>query len=323
MLKMIRRKLILGTCLLSAIPALAAYPEKPIKLIVPYAAGSPADALSRIIGDELSKRLSQSVVVENKPGANAMIGSGTLAKSAADGYTIGLGTSDTMSINPNIYKKISYDAAKDFAPIVNVARFNMVLVARPNLDVKGGEDLISEAKKSPGKLSYGTWGLGSLAHLWAMQLEKSASIKMMHVPFQGSPAALQALMGDQIDMMFMLPNVAVQTEKTGKVKIIGSTSSERLPDFPEIRTLAEQGFKNFSGAQWMALFAPAGTPSAVLDRINNEVNAFLKDPSVTAKLAGLSMYAEGGKPNDLKQLVSTGSVHWQKLLTENNFKPLD
>lgn len=305
------------------LPAQAAYPEKPIKIVVPYVVGSPADALSRLVADGLRKSLNQPVMVENKPGANAMIGSSTLAKAPADGYTIGLGTMDTHAINPLIYRKISYDAVKDFTPIVNVSGFNMVLVGRPKLPAANGTEVLALARKSPESVSYGTWGLGSLAHLWGLQLEKAGAVKLFHVPFQGSPAAQQSLMGDQIDMMFMLPNAAVNSQQAGHVKILGSTSADRLTDYPQILTLAEQGFTGFAGSQWFGLFAPANTPESVIETLNKEVNAILEKPETMEKLSVLSMYAIGGSPSSFVETIDSSTKVWKHLIAESDFQPLD
>src|SRR4051812_16784918 len=232
----------LASVLAFAASAHAAWPEKPVKIIVPYVAGSPADTVARTLGDGLAKRLNQPVVVENRPGANALIGTQAAARSAPDGYTLVIGNLDTHALNPLLYKTPGYDPERDFAPIVLVSRPTLMLVGSPALQAKTGAELIALAKAQPGKLTYGTWGLGSAAHLWGIQLEQAARIDLLHVPYQGSPAAANALFGNQIDLMFMSPAQALPSEKAGKLKIIGSTAAKRVPQWANVPTLAEQGF---------------------------------------------------------------------------------
>lgn len=300
-----------------------AFPTKPVKLIVPYMAGSPADALARVVADGMSKDLNSPVIVENRPGASGMIGMSNVSKAAADGYTLALGSMDTQAINPWIYKKVPYHATNDFAPVAMLGSFNMFLVSGKNASVHQGKDVIAQAQKAPEKVSYGTWGVGSLAHLWGMRLEKSADVKLFHVPFQGSPAAMQSMLSGQIDMIFMLPNVAQAMQKEGKVKIVGSTSASRLVNYPDVPTLAEQGFSGFSGVEWFALYAPAKTPAAVVDVLNKSANKVLAAPEVIQRIESLSMKAEGGTAQHLRATEIKDSEGWKDLIQKSNFVLLD
>jgi tripartite-type tricarboxylate transporter receptor subunit TctC len=318
----IRRVAIAFSMVISTI-AVAAYPDRPVRIVVPYTAGSPPDAVARAIGESLSKRLHQPVVVDNRPGANAMIGMSAVAKSSPDGYTLVLGTMDSHAINPLIYRKVTYDAQRDFAPICMVSSFNMMLVGRQGLEAKTAADLVAYARKHPGKLTYGSWGLGSLGHLWGLQLERAAAISMLHIPFQGTPATLQSLLGEQIDLMFLLPNLAAASQEKGQLKILGSTSKNRRPDYPSVPTLSEQGFSGFVGVQWFALSAPAGTPPEIVNLLNREVNLVLKEEAVKSRLTFLSMDAEGGSATDLAQTIVQSTNTWKKLIDESGFKPLE
>ena len=301
----------------------AEIPSKPIKLVVPYMAGSPADSLARIVADGMSKDLKNPVVVDNRPGASGMIGMSVVSKSAADGYTLALGSMDTQTINPWVYKKVPYQAATDFAPVAMLGSFNMFLVGGKNAAQRSGKDVIEQARKEPEKVSYGTWGIGSLAHLWGMRLEKAADVKLFHVPFQGSPAAMQSMLAGQVDMIFMLPNVAQSMQKDGKVQILGSTSAERLPDYPQVPTLAEQGFSGFSGVEWFAVYAPAKTPAAIVQALNASANKVLLSPDVVQRIAGLSMKAEGGSPESLRATEARDSSAWKELIQKSQFQLLD
>jgi tripartite-type tricarboxylate transporter receptor subunit TctC len=301
----------------------SAFPDKPVKLLVPYMAGSPADALARVVAEGMSRDLKQPVVVDNRPGASGMIGMSTVAKAAPDGYTLALGSLDTQAINPWVYKKVPYRAAEDFSPVAMLGSFPMFLVGGKAYSGNTGQDIIAQSKQEPEKVRYGTWGVGSLAHLWGMRLERAADVKLFHVPFQGSPAAMQSLLSGQIDMIFLLPNVAENMRKDGKVKILGSTSGARLPLYPDVPTLAEQGFKGFSGVEWFALYAPAKTPEAVITRLNQSANKVLASPEVIQRIESLSMKPEGGTPQSLRATQAQDSDGWKTLIQSSKFELLD
>ncbi|MCG2592425.1 tripartite tricarboxylate transporter substrate binding protein [Ramlibacter sp. XY19] len=311
---------LLALLALAFISAQAAYPDKPVKLLVPYVAGSPADNVARTLADGLAKRLQQPVVVDNRPGANALIGTQALARAAADGYTIGIGNLDTHALNPLLYKSPGYDPEHDFAPVVLVSRPTLMLVGSPALQAKTGAELVALAKAQPGKLTYGTWGLGSAAHLWGIQLEQAAKIDLLHVPYQGSPAAANALFGNQIDLMFMSPAQALPSEKAGKLKIIGSTAAKRVAAWSQVPTLAEQGFAGYEGATWFGIFAPAGTPADVVDRLNRELNAVLQAPETIEKFATMAMTPEGGVRQDLAQTVAASRRKWAQTIADKKIQ---
>jgi tripartite-type tricarboxylate transporter receptor subunit TctC len=303
-----------------AASAHAAWPDKPVKIVVPYVAGSPADTVARTIGEGLAKRLNQSVVVENRPGANALIGTQAAARAPADGYTLAIGNLDTHSLNPLLYKSPGYEPERDFAPVVLVSRPTLVLVGSPALPARNGAELIALAKAQPGKLTYGTWGLGSVAHLWGIQLEQTAGIDVLHVPYQGSPAAANALFGNQIDLMFMSPAQALPAEKAGKLKIIGSTAGKRVAQWAQVPTLAEQGFPGYEGATWFGIFAPAKTPVEVIDVLNRELNAVLKAPETTEKFAAMAMTAEGGSREELARTMAASRKRWAQIIADRRIQ---
>lgn len=298
----------------------ADYPDKPIRLVVPYVAGSPADTVARALGEGLSQRLKQPVVVDNKPGANALIGTQFAARAAPDGYTIAIGNLDTHALNPLLYRNPGYDPVRDFEPVVLVSRPTLMLVASPALAAKNGSELIALAKAEPGKLTYGSWGLGSVAHLWGIQLEQAAGLQMLHVPFQGSPAAATALMGNQIDLMFMSPAQALPAEKGGKLKIMGSTAARRVATWQQVPTLAEQGFTGYEGATWFGIFAPAQTPSEVLETLNRELNAVLQAPQTLEKFGAMAMSPEGGTRQQLSQAIADSRARWAKVIADKKIQ---
>jgi len=308
------------TCLAlcASASAVAAYPDKPIRLVVPYVAGSPADNAARRLGEGLTQRLGQTVIVENKAGANGMIGSEQVARAAADGYTIMIGNMDTHALNPLLYKTMRYDPVRDFEPVSLLGMLSTILVARPGATFNDGPSLIAQAKREPGKLTYGSWGLGSVAHLWGGLAEDLAGIQLLHVPFQGTPAALNALLGSQIDLLFAPPSVAVANAKTGKLKIIGYTAGKRLAAYPDVPTLAEQGFANYEGTTWFGIFAPAKTPVDRLDLLNKEIRAVLASPAMMETAATLTMDVRGGDRQQLATVMQESRTKWGRIIQEKN-----
>lgn len=318
MFSFITRAMAAGVALFTGASALAAYPDKPIRLLVPYVAGSPADNAARRIAEGLALRVGQSVIVENKAGANGMIGSEQVARAAPDGYTIMLGNMDTHALNPLLYRTMRYDPVKDFEPVALLGTLSTMLVARAGAPFNDGPALIATARREPGKLTYGSWGLGSVAHLWGGLAEDAAGIQFLHVPFQGTPAALNALMGGQIDLLFAPPSLAVANARTGKLKIIGSTAASRLANYPDVPTLAEQGFANYEGTTWFGIFAPARTPADRLDRLNAEINAVLTSPSMAETAATLTMNVRAGDRQQLSAVMQESRSKWGRIIQSKN-----
>jgi len=270
--------------------AYAAWPDKPLRMIVPWPAGAATDAAARVIAERLATRLGQPVIVDNRPGASGIIGTGIAAKSPADGYTLVIATADTHSINPHVYKTLPYDALKSFDPIVMFGRIAPVWIARPGLEANSLQDLVAAAKRTPGKISYGSWGIGSTAHVSGALLEAAAGIELLHVPFQGAAPALQALLGGTIDIMPFSGPVASANQKAGKVKIIGVAGAARaLPWLPDTKTLAEQGVKDAEMTFWYGVVVPAGMAPDLRERIVREVVAILKQPEVLPLLVNQGM----------------------------------
>lgn len=265
--------------------AQAQYPDKPVRLIVAWPPGGGTDTAARLIAERLTQRFGQAVTVENRAGANGIIGTTVAAKAPADGYTLLMATADTHSINPHIYKNLPYDAAKGFDPITLVGKLSFVLISRANFEATTLQELIAAAKRKPGGISYGTWGVGSTAHVGMALFESSAGVDLLHVPFQGAGPATNALLGGQIDLYLAGANGAEQMRKAGRVKVFGVGSVQRSANWlPDVKTFAEQGLVGAESGSWYGIMTPAGVPQPIRDRLTTEIVAILKSPDVNQKL---------------------------------------
>ncbi len=264
-----RHVLALAACALAAAaaPALAQdYPSKPITFVVPFAAGSATDQLARALGQALTTATKQAVVVENKGGASGMIAAQQVARSAADGYTVLITTNTTHAANQHLYKKLPYDAVKDFAPVAGLGKGGQVLVVRADAPYKNVGDLLAAAKKQPGKLSFGSGS--SSSRVAGEMLKQLAGVDLMHVPYKSNPLAITDLLGGQIDLMITDTSTGVPQVKSGKLRALGYSTTKRSPQLPEVPTLEEAGVKGYDMGYWFAAYAPAGTPEAVVARLN-------------------------------------------------------
>lgn len=264
------------------------FPTKPVRFIVPYAAGGATDLLARTIGEKLSASLGQPFVVENRPGAATLIGAQLVAKSEPDGHTLLMATSTTLAINVSLYSKLPYDPVKDFAPISLVIAHPFVLLVNPNLPVQTVQDLIAFAKSKPGQLAYASGGSGSFPHLAMALFQSMTGIDVVHVPYKGSAPALIDLMGGQIAMMF--DNTALNYVKGGKLRALAITTQQRAAVMPNVPTLSEAGVSGYELAAWQGVVAAVGTPRPVVDKLNSEIVKLLKLPDVQARLT-----ADGGQ----------------------------
>lgn len=264
-----RHVLALAACTLAAAaaPALAQdYPSKPITFVVPFAAGSATDQLARALGQAVTTATKQAVVVENKGGASGMIAAQQVARSAADGYTVLITTNTTHAANQHLYKKLPYDAVKDFAPVAGLGKGGQVLVVRADAPYKNVGDLLAAAKKQPGKLSFGSGS--SSSRVAGEMLKQLAGVDLMHVPYKSNPLAITDLLGGQIDLMITDTSTGVPQVKSGKLRALGYSTTKRSPQLPEVPTLEEAGVKGYDMGYWFAAYAPAGTPEAVVARLN-------------------------------------------------------
>ena len=311
----ILKAFITAACLALVAGAQAQYPDKPVKVVVAWPPGSPTDSVARIMSERLAQRLGQPVTVDNRPGANGTIGTTYVAKAAPDGYTLVFGTADTHSINPHVYKSLQYDAIKGFEPISLVGVVNFLLISRPNFEQSDLQSLVAAAKLQPGKISYATWGTGSSAHVAFALLEQAAGIQLLHVPFQGSAPAMNAIMGSQVDIMVTgAPLTADTNRKAGKIKVLGISAPRRAAALPDVRTYAEQGVTDAQAGSWYGLLAPAGLPAAVRDRLANETIAILKVPETAKRIEGFGWTVVGNTPAEFSAFLRAELDRYGKVI---------
>lgn len=296
------------------------YPSKPVKMIVPYAAGGTTDVLARIVADKLTQGLGQTVVIEYKPGAGGTIGADAAAKSPADGYTIVMGAPGSHSTATSLYAKLPYDPVKDFVPIVHVANVPNSIVVHPGLAVKSVPELIAYAKTHPGELTYGSAGTGATTHLTGELFALLANVKLTHIPYKGSGQAMVDLLGGQIQMMFEnLPGAATQI-RSGKIRGLAVTSLRRSAAFPDLPAVSET-LPGFEVVAWFALFAPAGTPAAIVARLNAESNKALSLAEVREKIAAAGSDPIGGTSDELARFLANDIAKWTRVTREAGIKP--
>lgn len=270
------------------------YPNKPIRLVVPFTPGGVTDTSGRLIADQLSKRLGQQVIVDNKPGASGNIGTGLVATAAPDGYTLVLGFDGTMVINPHVFEKVPFDTLKDFAPIGRIGDATLILVANPAVAAKTLQELIALSKTQPGGLSYGTSGTGGTPHIAGEQLKLRTGANLVHVPYKGGGQALTDVLGGTIPLVYTAVAGAQGHVKAGKLRAIAVSSAQRSKSLPDVPTFIESGVADFEVSSWVGLLAPAKTPKAIVDRLNQELNAVLNDPEVREKLNLMGIAATPG-----------------------------
>jgi tripartite-type tricarboxylate transporter receptor subunit TctC len=286
-----------------------AYPAKPVRLIVPYAVGGSTDQTARLIARSLSTRLGQQVVVENKAGAGGALGHDAVAKAPADGYTLLFSAAGPLTVTPHTYAKLPYDA-KAFEPITLVATQPLLLVVKPGLPVNSVADLVREAQAKPGKLSYGSFGNGSAAHLAGEYFKTLAKVDMVHVPYKGSGPALVDLVAGQIDLMFDVFSTAAPLVKAGKLRPLAITSLERSPQLPDVPTMEQAGVSGFDAGTWFGLLAPAGTPRNVVDQLSRTMNAVLEEGELRDILAAQGAVVRGGTPAQFQRFFLAEYDKW-------------
>lgn len=298
-----------------------AWPSKPIKLINGFPPGGGADILARLVAERLSASLGQQVIVENRTGATGMIAAQSVAASPPDGYTILLYTMNMACTSPIMPgNKINIDPDKDLMPIVIIAGLDNLLYVSPKTDFKTVEDVIKAAKANPGKLTYGSSGVGGSYHLWAAQFTTMADIEMLHVPFRGGPPAIAEIVAGRVDMMFgnlaeILPHI-----RSGAVRAVAFTSVPPSPVLPGVPTIAQSGLPNYRADNWFGLGAPAGTPQEVVDRLNAEVNRLVKDPAFAEKLVSLGFQPTGGSVEEMKATILRDRAKWKTVIDANNIR---
>ena len=296
------------------------WPTKSITLIATYAAGGSADTRMRLLARKLTEKLGQPVVVENKGGAGGVIGTGVIAKAAPDGYTIGSGNMAPLAVNPSLMKKMPYDPVKDIAPIILIESSPLVLSVANSLPVKNLAELIALAKKEPGKLTFGSSGVGGAHHLSGEMFREIAGLDITHVPYKGGSPAATDLMAGHLSMMFEMGNSALPSIQAGKIRPLAVTSKTRLAILPEVPTMAESGVADFESYNWQGIIGPAGIPPAIIGKLNKVLNEILQDPDVLKAIADTGSQPRGGSPEAFAQFIGTEREKWAKVITAAGIK---
>lgn len=291
-----------------------AYPAKPVKLLVGFPAGGGLDVLARIIGQRVSEQWGQQIIVENKPGAGSNIAGEIAAKSAPDGYTLLHTNIALMSINPALYGKMSFAPMKDLTPIVQLVNLPLAVMVRADSPFNSMKDLVDFARANPGKLNFGSGGNGGVPHLALELLNSSYNLKITHVPYKGSSDAVKDLLGGPIDVMCDAISVGLSQVKAGKLKALAVTTESRHPALPDTPTTAEAGYPKFQVTGWQGWVAPAGTPRAILDRVNAETNKAMNDPATRAKLFEQGYLPAGGSVDAFAKQLAADQVKWAELV---------
>jgi tripartite-type tricarboxylate transporter receptor subunit TctC len=318
-----RQLLVSGLALATSLGALAQgnWPTgRVITWVVPYPPGGSTDVLGRSVAQKVGTTLGTNVIVDNRAGATGTIGAAFVAKAAPDGFTL-LGTSiGPQAIAPHLMGKLPYDPIQSFAPVVTIGTIPHILVVGANQPYKTVADLIAAAKAQPGKLAFASGGTGTVLQMQGELLKQQADVQFIHVPYKGDTPALQDTLGGQVNFMFAPAAAALPHVQSGKLRALAVTSAGRLKALPDVPTMGEAGMKNFVVEQWQAVFAPAGTPAPVVERLNREINAALKDPSVAALADKLGVTLVGGTPQQLGDLQKADFAKWAEVIRKGNIK---
>ena len=313
------KKVLLATLFMTqALGAGAAdvYPTKPIRFVVPYPPGGPTDAMARLIQGPLQTKFKVPVIIDNRGGAGGNIGTGMVAKSAPDGYTILLAASGPMAVNKTLYKSIPFDPDKDFAPVIQISAFPLVLEVHPSVTVKNVKQFIAMAKEHPDTLSFASAGNGTLQHLAGELFNTAVGTRLQHVPYKGAGPALNDVLGGHVKVMFDILGSSVQYIKTGKLHPIAVTTATRVPSLPDVPTLAESGLSGYNFTGWHGIVAPAATPKPVVMRLNQALNEIFADPAFRKKWEELGTPVVGGTPEAFGNLMRTESVKLGKVVKD-------
>lgn len=295
--------------------------DKPIRIVVPFAAGGPTDVLARVLAPKLSASLKRTVIVDNKVGATGAIGAVFVAKAAADGDTLLLGTSSIMAASPNLTLNLPYDPIKDFIPISMVATIENILVVHPSVPAKTVKELIAYGKANPGKLTYASSGIGSTYHLGGELFAAQAGITMTHVPYKGAAPAIQDVLAGHVSAMFDNTSSAVPNIKAGRVRALGVASLKRYAGLPDLPTIAEEGLAGYETTIWLGLFAPAKTPVAIIQKWHKEIADAVNSAEYKEKLAALDLQPRASSGQELASYLKTDLAKWAKVVREAGIKP--
>lgn len=295
--------------------------DKPVRIVVPFAAGGPTDVLARVLAPKLAASLKRTVIVDNRVGATGSIGAAFVAKSAADGDTLLLGTSSIMAASPNLSANLPFDPVNDFIPISLVATIENILVVHPSVPAKSVRELVAYAKANPGKLTYASSGIGSTYHLGAELFSAQTGIEWTHVPYKGAAPAIQDVLAGHVQVMFDNTSSAIPNIKAGRVRALGVASLKRYPALPDLPTIAEEGVPGYETTIWLGLFAPAKTPAATVQRLNREVQEAVNSAEYKDRLQALDMQPRVSSSQELSNYLKTDLAKWAKVVKDAGIKP--
>lgn len=313
--------LLAAACTLAPAPLAAqSYPSKPITLVVPFAPGGSVDAVARVLKSHLEARLGQPLIIEYRGGAATTIGTGSVARAPADGYTIGI-VVDAHTVNPSLYKNLSYNTFTDFASVSLMGTIPLVIAVNAKSEFDTLQKLVAAAKADPKKITYATVGSGSINHLAAELFSRTAGIEMTHVPYRGGGPAVNDLLGGHVGMMFMSATLAWPHLQAGTLRAIAVTSEKRLSILPNVPTVSESGFADFRTFAWQGMLAPAKTPPEVVERLQRDIKAVLAMPEVSQKLTEMGFLVVGSTAQEFTDFIRTDADRWAKIVADSNIKP--
>jgi len=292
------------------------YPNKPIRLVVPFATAGVTDTSARVLADKLSRQLGQQVIVDNRPGASGNIGTQQVAASSPDGYTLLLGFDGTMVINPFVFPKIPFDTLRDFAPVTKMGDAALVLVAYPGIPAKNLAELIAYSKANPGKLSFGHSGTGGTTHVAGELLKQRTGLDMASIPYKSGGQAVADCIGGQVPLAYSAVAGAHAHIKSGRLTAIGVSAAKRVASLPNVPTFIEQGVAGFDVASWVGILAPARTPRAIIDKLNREIAIALKDPEVVAKMETLGIDVVANSPEQFTEQIKVDLARWKGVVEQ-------
>jgi tripartite-type tricarboxylate transporter receptor subunit TctC len=317
-------------CALACLPAVVAasfamaadapYPSKVIRMILPFPPGGPTDILGRVVGQKLTESLGQPVVIDNRPGAGGNVGTDYASKQAPDGYTIAL-VSPALAISPSLYKKLGYDPLKDLAMVSLVAQIPNVLLIHPSVPAKTLKDFVQLARGNPGKLNFGSGGLGTGQHLAGEMLNVQTKIKLEHVPYKGSNQAMMGMIGGQIEMVVIGVPTAVQQVQAGRVRALAVLAAERAPVLPNVQTAKEAGFSGFEVLSWYGIVAPAGTPRDIITRLNSDIARIMKSPESRERITGVGFDPAFSTPEQFTSFLQTEIARYANVVKSAGIQP--
>ncbi|NKC32983.1 Bug family tripartite tricarboxylate transporter substrate binding protein [Falsiroseomonas selenitidurans] len=321
---MTTRRALLGATL--ALPALStaraqdAWPERAVRMVVPFPPGQAADIFARVMAEELSKRWPQRVVVENRAGGAGAIGMDAVARATPDGYTLGIGTSGTLGVNPSVMARLPYDAEKDFAAITNIFTLPLVFVAHPSFEASDMAGLVALARAQPGMVQYASAGPGTAQHMTAEMLAHRLGLRMQHVPYRGSGPAMADLIAGNVKVMVDSLASALPNVQGGRVKALGVTGSRRTPQMPDVPTVAETVSPGFQALGWSGIVAPAGTPQRIIRKVNADAVAILRDPAIAARMVQLGGFPDPGTPEEYGAFIRAEIAKWREVARAANVR---